>query len=77
MPIETEVLLQRAKLFFRDNIVSSHLNALENASHLKDYNVNPFLSTYLANFLEGNNDPRSIVNNLFADEITGRCHVDV
>ena len=71
MPIETPVLLERAKEFFRANIVSSHLSALQRASHLKDYQVNPFISTYLANFLEGEATPISIAKSLIYPRILG------
>lgn len=71
MPIDTATLLNRAKDFFREYIVESHTKALESASHLKDYHVNPFLSTYLANFLEGNSNPSSIAKALLYPRILG------
>jgi hypothetical protein len=66
-----KILLQRAKDFFEHNIVGSHLEALENASTLKDYNVNPFLLTYLANFLDGDATPRSLAKALIYPRILG------
>ena len=66
-----KILLQRAKVFFKHNIVNSHISALENASRLKDYNVNPFLLTYLANFLEGDSKPRSLAKALIYPRILG------
>ncbi len=65
-------LLIRAKKFFTENIVSTHLNSsLKRASHLKNYNVNPFLLKYLANFLTGNDDPISIAKALIYPRILG------
>lgn len=65
-------LLNRAKEFFREEIVSSHIdNALRRASELKDYNIHPFLLKYLANFLEGNDNPRSIAKALIYPRILG------
>ncbi len=65
-------LLTRAKKFFRENIVSTHLDrSLKKASHLKSYNVNPFLLKYLANFLTGNDEPRSMAQALIYPRILG------
>ena len=65
-------LLERAKTFFKDNIVTSHIDsALPRASHLQNYNVNPFLFKYLANFLTGNDDPDSIAKALIYPRLLG------
>lgn len=58
-------ILDNAKEFFKNEVIESHLvGACERASKLSDYNINPFLLKYLANFLEGNSDPRSIAKAL-------------
>ena len=45
-------ILENAKIFFREEIVESHIDgACKRASKLSEYNVNPFLFKYLANFL--------------------------
>jgi hypothetical protein len=65
-------LIYRAKTFFREEIVSSHLNkACRSASKLSNYNVNPFLFKYLANFLKGDDSPRSIAEALVLPRILG------
>lgn len=65
-------LLNRAKSFFKENIVSPHIDsALTRASHLNNYNVNPFLLKYLANFLTGNDDPKSMAKALIYPRILG------
>jgi hypothetical protein len=65
-------LLEKAKDFFRKNVVEAHVNAgLDRASQLKEYNVNPFLFKYLANFLRGNDNPRSIAEALIYPRILG------
>lgn len=65
-------ILSKARIFFRDRIVAAHVNggALR-ASRLKDYNINPFLYKYLANFLKGNADPRSIAEALVYPRLLG------
>jgi len=65
-------LIDRAKAFFKEEIVSSHLNkACKSASKLSSYNVNPFLVKYLANFLKGDDSPRSIAEALVLPRILG------
>lgn len=65
-------ILERAKMFFRSRIVSAHIEkSLARAGALKSYNVNPFLFKYLANFLKGNDDPRSIAEALIYPRILG------
>ncbi len=65
-------ILNNAKNFFRSEIVQNHINgACERASRLSEYNVNPFLFKYLANFLTGNDDPNSIARALVLPRILG------
>jgi hypothetical protein len=65
-------LIENAKVFFKDNIVEGHINkACQSASNLKNYNINPFLLKYLANFLRGNDKPRSIAEALIYPRILG------
>lgn len=65
-------ILNRAKEFFRNEIVDAHINkACKSASSLSSYNVNPFLFKYLANFLKGNDDARSIAEALVYPRLLG------
>jgi len=71
-PNLNQEILIRAKDFFRDNIVNSHIiGGLERASKLEEYNIHPFLFKYLANFLEGDASPRSIAKALIYPRILG------
>jgi hypothetical protein len=66
------ILLEKAKQFFRSEIVEAHITtACKKASKLSNYNVNPFLYKYLANFLKGNDNPRSIAEALVLPRILG------
>ncbi|HEA30447.1 MAG TPA: restriction endonuclease [Leeuwenhoekiella sp.] len=59
------LILKNAQDFFRREIVAAHLGAAcDKASRLKSYNVNPFLVKYLANFLEGDDNPKSMAKAL-------------
>lgn len=65
-------IIENAKAFFRNEIVQSHITgACERASKLSEYNVNPFLFKYLANFLTGNDDPESIARALVLPRVLG------
>lgn len=69
---QSQQILENAKIFFRSQIVQSHINgACKRASSLSNYNVNPFLFKYLANFLTGNDDPKSIAKALVLPRILG------
>ncbi|MCF8713773.1 restriction endonuclease [Joostella atrarenae] len=69
---ERILLLEKAKDFFRDEIVDSHINvACKKAAKLSNYNVNPFLFKYLANFLKGNDDSKSIASALVLPRVLG------
>jgi len=67
-----EQIIESAKNFFREEIVQNHINgACNRASKLSEYNINPFLFKYLANFLTGNDNPESIAKALVLPRILG------
>ncbi len=69
---EQELILLKAKSFFKEEIVKSHLDkSCKDASKLSNYNINPFLIKYLANFLKGDDSPRSIAEALILPRILG------
>ncbi len=69
---QCDVLLGKAKTFFREEIVNSHIkNGCKKAAKLSNYNVNPFLFKYLANFLEGEATPKSIAAALVLPRVLG------
>lgn len=65
-------IVNNAKDFFRREIVTSHIEgACKRAGKLSEYNVNPFLFKYLANFLTGNDNAESIAKALVLPRILG------
>lgn len=69
---EQGIILNKAKDFFRNEIVEAHIiQGCKRASKLSEYNVNPFLYKYLANFLKGNSEPRSIAEALVLPRVLG------
>ncbi|MEP2025334.1 MAG: PmeII family type II restriction endonuclease [Reichenbachiella sp.] len=70
--LQRKQIIENAKNFFRSEIVHNHINgACERASKLSEYNINPFLFKYLANFLTGNDKPESIAKALVLPRILG------
>lgn len=58
-------ILINSKEFFKKEIIEAHLSgACRRAGTLSAYKMNPFLLSYLSNFLEGNSTPRSIAKAL-------------
>lgn len=69
---QRDQILESAKSFFRDEIVQSHIHkACKRAGQLSEYNINPFLFKYLANFLTGNDSPESIAKALVLPRMLG------
>lgn len=70
--IVREEILESAKRFFREEIVENHImGACTRARSLSEYNINPFLFKYLANFLTGNDDAESIAKALVLPRVLG------
>lgn len=70
--IQRKQILKNAQDFFREEIVSSHIEGgCKRASRLSEYNINPFLFKYLANFLTGNDNPESIARALVLPRVLG------
>lgn len=53
-------ILEKWKTFFRDEIADSHRQNTLKLQHLNEFNLNPFLDNYKANFLLGDNSPKSL-----------------
>lgn len=66
-----EEIIENAKEFFRERIAKSHMANTEKLTSLKKFNVNPFLNKYLANFLTGNDDSRSVAKALVYPRVLG------
>lgn len=64
-------ILDAAKVWFRETIAPNHIKNTEKLIDPKEFNINPFLSTYLANFLTGNSEPESIAKALLYPRVLG------
>lgn len=64
-------ILEKAKHWFRDSVMESHLRNAQKLKSATEFNINPFTTTYLANFLTGNSSPQSIAKALVYPRILG------
>jgi len=69
--IDKEEILEKAKDWFRDTIAQNHIKNTEKLINPKQFNINPFLAVYLANFLTGNSSPESIAKVLLLPRVLG------
>lgn len=63
-------IIESGKQYFREIIIPNHVKTLKNLK-LKDFKINPFLVNYLAAFLCGNTEPRSLAKALIYPRILG------
>lgn len=68
---ERQIILEKAKEFFRDKIAVNHQKNTKKLSCLAEFNVNPFLDTYLANYAFGNSSPESVARALILPRVLG------
>jgi len=68
---DRQEILTKAKEFFRDTIAKQHIKNTKKLKKLSEFKINPFLDLYLANYLEGNNDPESIAKALIYPRVLG------
>lgn len=64
-------ILEKAKNWFRETIVENHAINAKKLKNPKEFNINPFLAIYLANFLTGNSKPESIAKALIYPRVLG------
>jgi len=68
---ERDEILDKAQNWFRDTISENHIKNTIKLADPKKFNINPFLSTYLANFLTGNSNKESIAKALVYPRVLG------
>lgn len=66
-----DTILAKAKVWFRETIVINHAENSQKLVNSKEFNINPFLTVYLANFLTGNSSPQSIAKALVYPRVLG------
>jgi hypothetical protein len=69
--VQLNDIINRAKHFFRTEIVPNHIARTKECRDLSNFRLNPFLDKYKANFITGNSDPRSIAKALVYPRVIG------
>ena len=64
-------ILEKAKVFFKDEIISRHINNTKKLSDPKNFNVNPFTQKYLSQFAFGDVTPKSIAKTMIYPRALG------
>lgn len=68
---EKQQILLKAKQFFRDKVATNHIKNTEKCEDPSEFNINPFLSAYLAKFLCGDTSSESIARALVYPRVLG------
>lgn len=69
--VDKTEILEKAKQWFRKSIAENHIKNTKKLINPENFQINPFLTAYLANFLKGNSDPESIAQVLFLPRVLG------
>jgi hypothetical protein len=64
-------ILEKAKEWFKNIIAVNHISNTRKLRKSSEFNINPFLAVYLANFLTGNSSAKSIAKALIYPRILG------
>ena len=68
---EKNEILIKAKQWFKKSIAENHIKNTQKLKLAQKFDINPFLATYLANFLTGNSKPESIARALLYPRVLG------
>jgi hypothetical protein len=68
---EKQEILAKSKQWFRETLSANHMRNTQRLTNPKEFNINPFLAVYLANFLTGNSSPESIAKALIYPRVLG------
>ncbi|MGL4483928.1 MAG: PmeII family type II restriction endonuclease [Anaerovoracaceae bacterium] len=64
-------ILAKGKIFFKEHIAENHIKNSKKLRNLNEFNVNPFLDKYLANFAFGDDTSENIAKALLYPRILG------
>lgn len=68
---DRKVILSKAKRFFKSRVAENHIRNTDKLSNISEFNINPFIHKYLANFAFGNSSPDSMAKALLYPRILG------
>jgi hypothetical protein len=64
-------IILKFKTFFKEEIAKNHIKNTEKLKNIKQFNLNPFLDQYKAQFLTGENSAESIAKALVYPRVLG------
>lgn len=68
---DKKAILIKAQEWFSESIAANHIKNTEKLAAPSQFNINPFLVYYLANFLTGNSDKKSLAKALVYPRVLG------
>lgn len=68
---ERQIILEKAKVFFREKVAVNHKTNTEKLTSLSKFNINPFTHKYLANFAFGDATPENMAKALVYPRVLG------
>lgn len=68
---DKQMILKKAQEWFLATIAENHIANTEKLANPDQFNINPFLATYLANFLGGDSSPENIAKALIYPRVLG------
>lgn len=68
---ERQIILEKAKVFFREKVAVNHKTNTEKLTTLSKFNINPFTHKYLANFAFGDASPENMAKALVYPRVLG------
>jgi hypothetical protein len=68
---EKKEILSKTKTWFKETIMPNHIINTRKLTNVDEFQINPFLTAYLANFLTGNSSPESIAKVLIYPRVLG------
>jgi len=68
---EKEIILKKAQGWFKTSIAENHIKNTKKLNNTSHFDINPFLSVYLSNFLTGGATPEGIAKALLYPRVLG------
>jgi hypothetical protein len=68
---DKKMIQGKAQQWFLETIAENHIANTQKLADPNEFNINPFLISYLANFLTGNSSPESIAKALIYPRVLG------
>ncbi len=68
---EKREIIRKFKEWFREDVIRNHEKNTTKLVNIEEFNINPILIKYLANYLEGDSNPRSIAKTLVYPRVLG------